>query len=1038
MTAIDRYLNKIEAKLSKGNATEHTHRPALETLLGELDTAIEATNEPQRIKCGAPDFIITSGLIPVGYVEAKDVGVSLDRAAKSPQLLRYRESLTNLVLTDYLSFQLFRDGVLVDTVRIGKWANGKLRRDPAAFPKLVSMFTAFYNAKGPTIKTAQDLAERVAMFARLLRDLVTSVFDHETKKGDLHSQYEAFTRVLIADLKVDQFADMYAQTIAYGLFAARANHKKGPFTRLQAGADLPKTNPFLRKLFNTIAGADLDDRISWAVNDLVNLLDRSDMSKILADFGKMMGRKDPVFHFYETFLAAYDPDLRETRGVYYTPEPVVEYIVSSIDGILKTDFGLAKGLANKDTVKIDIPVGDGSNKTKMSVVHKVQILDPACGTGTFLHSVIAHIYAEFAKVKGMWPDYAAKHLLPRLYGFELLMAPYAVAHLKLALQLGETGYNISSAERLRIFLTNALERGHDTSGLSLFAQWLADEASAALDVKRDAPIMVVLGNPPYSGHSANKGAWIESLIGEYKKSPALHKPAQAKWLSDDYVKFIRFAQWRIARTGYGVLGFVTNHAWLDNPTFMDMRASLLNTFDKLYILDVHGNHKKNERPPPGVTDQNIFDIQQGIVICVLVKSERGAGHATSVLHHELWGDREGKYNWLSANSVSTTPWQSITPSAPQRLFIPPRSSAALIKEYEKGWSLGDIMNVNGAPVPGFATQHDDFAISYTEDEAIDKVRRFLATSTEKEAREIFALCTQDQWQYDRAKLELTIKTAKKELVSVAYRPFDPRVSIYDRNVLTHRRERMSRQMMQPNIALCLPKNAEAVGGEGSHLFFCVDRPADLNFFRRGGAYLLPLYVYGDDVQLDLLGHHKKPRENISKKFREALEASVGTKGLATEDIFAYIYCVLWSEGYNDRYATLLNRGFARIPITSDKALFRKLVGFGKRLVDLHLLRARGVHEPDYPIAGDNLVETVKRAGSRVYINDDQYFDNVSDEAWDLKIGGYPVALKWLKDRKARKLSFDELDAYRAALGAINETLTILDDIEKFVPGWPLL
>ena len=593
MTAISVYLKSIESALKAGNSTEHTHRPALKNYIESLGNGITATNEPRRIACGSPDYIITRGYAPLGYIEAKDVGINLDKSENTDQLARYRAGLRNLILTDYLEFRLYRNGEWVQTANLGTWhKSGGLDLNHAGVTEIPALLQQFLDAHIPTVSSPRELAERMARLARLIRDLIQQVFAHETESGDLHGQYAAFQRVLLNELTVNEFADMYAQTIAYGMFAARCNFKGMHFKRDDAGRELPKTNPFLRKLFNTIAGPDLDDRISWAVDDLADLLGRADMAKILMDFGKATRQEDPVVHFYETFLAAYDPAMREKRGVYYTPEPVVGYIIRSVDSILKNDFKLKNGVGDKSKVKLTVQTPFGKTKSHQIEMHRVQLLDPACGTGTFLHSVVGLIHAGF-KQKGLWPGYVAEHLLPRIYGFELLMAPYAVAHMKLGLQLQESGYDFSADQRLNVFLTNSLDEAHEHSGLPLFAQWLADEAAAASNVKRDAPIMVVLGNPPYAGISSNRGPWIERLIQDYKRE-ADGQPLKERrhWLNDDYVKFVRFAQWRIEATGHGILAFVTNHGYLDNPTSRGMRASLMETFDKIYLLDLHGNSNK--------------------------------------------------------------------------------------------------------------------------------------------------------------------------------------------------------------------------------------------------------------------------------------------------------------------------------------------------------------------------------------------------------------------------------------------------------------
>ncbi len=540
------YVHALEKELAGGNATEHTHRPALKTLIEALKNGITATNEPQRIKCGAPDFIITKGALTIGYIEAKDVGKNLDETEKSEQLSRYLHSLTNLILTDYLEFRWYVNRERHLSARLGTATKeGKIRRDKDSIEPVAELLTGFLSHKAEAVGTPKDLALRMAQLAHLIRNLIVNAFETETESGSLHAQLEAFRDNLIPDLSPEQFADMYAQTIAYGLFAARCTAPDNKdFNRQNAAYLLPKTNPFLRKLFNHIAGPELDDRIAWLVDDLAQVLAQADMEAVLKDFGKHMGKSDPVVHFYETFLKAYDPKVREMRGVYYTPEPVVSYIVRSIDHILKTCFGKPQGLADDKTL----------------------ILDPAVGTATFLYMVINEIHnANISQgQQGTWNNYVTDKLLPRIFGFELLMAPYAVAHLKLGLLLQETGYKFESDQRLGIYLTNTLEEAFKKSEqLAGFNEYIVDEANAAAEIKKDKPIMVVLGNPPYSGHSANKGEWARKLVERYKTvdgNPLGER--NPKWLQDDYVKFLAFGQWRIERTGQGILGFITNHAYL--------------------------------------------------------------------------------------------------------------------------------------------------------------------------------------------------------------------------------------------------------------------------------------------------------------------------------------------------------------------------------------------------------------------------------------------------------------------------------------------
>lgn len=1054
--AVKDYLKAIGEALRAGNATEHTHRPALKALLEAIGgTGVRATNEPKQVACGAPDFILTRGAVPLGYVEAKDVGADLRRAEDSEQLLRYRQSLGNLILTDYIEFRWFLDGELRLTASFPQPdRNGRIRWDEDAATEVVQLLQQFIASDIPLKSTPKDLATRMAGLALLIRDLISKTFKAEDAGGELHGQLKAFRRVLIESLTSEQFADMYAQTLCYGLFAARCNAPAAGFTRQTAANALPRTNPFLRKLFHSIAGPDLDERIAWAVDQLAELLARADMSAILADFGRRTRQEDPVVHFYETFLAAYDPKLREMRGVYYTPEPVVGYIVRSVDAILRRDFGMKEGLAHAGKIKLKRPKVPGEGKGKGTrkglesyETHRLQILDPATGTGTFLYTVIHKIREHFKGNAGAWPGYVAEHLLPRLFGFELLMAPYAVAHMKLGLELEQTGYDFASDQRLGVYLTNSLEEASEMTGLPLFTQWLAEESRAAAEVKRDAPVMVVLGNPPYSGHSSNKGDWIEELMQDYKQSPELKKPAQAKWLSDDYVKFIRFAQWRIEQTGYGVLAFVTNHGYLDNPTFMDMRRSLLMSFDDIYLLDLHGNSKKKEKTPEGGKDENVFDIQQGVAIGIFVRrlnSDRAAGTQAQVHHADLFGLRAQKYSALDTTTALTTSWTKLQPASPTWLFVP--QDLQLLTEYEQGISLRTVFSPNGDPAPGIVTTHDQFAVSWSASEAEQKVDALLATSTEEEARTLFRLCSQDQWRYERAKEQLTDGAWRDRVVPVLYRPFDVRWTVYDRNVAVHRRERASDHFLAgSNVGLAMMRQVAADQGF-SHIL-AVAHIADNRamFSSRGVMALSPLWLYSSqsgDLLDENVNHHRRP--NLSEEWAHGLTSSLGTLP-SPEESLAWIYAVLNAPSYRTRYADFLKRDFPRVPLTTNKKIFVRLVSLGGELIRLHTMQSRLPRITTFDVPGSNAVEKIRWTSDstgvgRIYINAEQYFGDVPELAWETHIGGYQVAEKWLKDRRGRRLSYDDLEHYQSVIAVLVRTLEVQTEIDTVIQeagGWPL-
>ncbi|MBI3653275.1 MAG: N-6 DNA methylase [Acidobacteria bacterium] len=1083
------YLKKLEHALQLGNATEHTYRPALKSLLESIIVGITATNEPKRVKCGAPDYIVTKGETPLGYIEAKDLGKALDKEEKSEQMKRYLESLGNLILTDYLEFRWYVQGKLRLTARLAKLAkkSGKLSLEKGGADDVFNLLKAFLTTQTATVSSPKDLAKRMAAIARLIREAITKALNDEDltdeKADPLHDQLKGFQEVLLHDLTEEQFADMYAQTICYGLFAARCNVKDGShFSRKNAAYDLPKTNPFLRKMFSHIAGPDLDERISWAVDDLAELLQRADIAAILQDFGKRTRREDPVVHFYETFLTAYDPKMREARGVYYTPEPVVSYIVRSVDHLLKTDFKLAEGLADSSKIKIKNPYGEGEIET-----HKVLVLDPATGTGTFLYSVIKQIWEKFgAKNKGMWSGYVSEHLLPRIFGFELLMAAYSVAHMKLGLLLDETGYGFQSEERLRVYLTNTLDEVHQLANAPTFTKWINEEADEAGKVKQDKPVMVVIGNPPYSGHSANQGQWIAKLLhgmdthtgtptGNYfamDGQPLGEK--NPKWLNDDYVKFIRFAQWRIEQTGYGVLAFITNHGYLDNPTFRGMRQSLMETFDDIYLLDLHGNSKKKERSPDGSKDENVFDIQQGVAIGIFVK-RGGEKESDAVVHHaHLWGVREvyednvnhekelvgGKYHWLSQHDLRSTEWKKLEPQSPFYLFVP--QDTDLLAEYEGGWKVTEMMPIN---VLGFQTHRDHFAIDFDEKVIRSRIADLRDTArSDDELRTAYELRDNRDWQLSKARRQLRDdKHWQQHFIQCLYRPFDWRPCYFSNAVMDYpRRELLDHVAGKENLCLLVPRQISTLGWQHIGASKAVAESCLVSTKTKEQNYNFPLYIYPVEKKgglFDTLAATNSRHPNLApefiKDFATRLQLAFVNDGkgdlqntFAPEDVFNYMYAVFHSPTYRSRYAEFLKIDFPRLPLTANIALFRALCASGERLVALHLLESFGASLTGYPIAGDNTVEEVRynqddeadNETGRVWINKEQYFDGVPQAVWNFHIGGYQVCQKWLKDRKGRKLTYDDLTHYQRIVAALSETIGLMAEIDQAIEqhgGWPI-
>ena len=1040
---LEQYLDSINKRYKLGNSTEHTFRGDLQQLIESLVPDIRATNEPKRQSCGAPDYIITKRDIPIGFIEAKDIGDSdLEGAKKTgnkEQFDRYKASLTNLIFTDYLNFLLYRDGQFVTKISIAEIENGciiPLQNNFATFTDLIKNFCAHV---GQTIRGSKKLAEMMAGKARLLSDVIEKALTSDEANSEdstLKDQMDAFKHILIHDITAKGFADVYAQTIAYGMFAARSHDPTlQTFSRQEAAELIPKSNPFLRKLFGYIAGPEIDDRIKWIVDSLAEIFLACNVGEILKDYGKSTKMEDPIIHFYETFLSEYDPALRKARGVWYTPKPVVNFIARAVDDILKTEFGLPHGLADNSKIKIKIKLQETDKRYKDNIrtfeqeVHKVQILDPATGTGTFLAEVIDLIHKKFEGQQGIWSNYVENHLLPRLNGFELLMASYAMAHLKLDLLLTQTGYKPTRDQRFRVFLTNSLEEYHPDTG-TLFASWLSHEANEANYIKRDTPVMVVMGNPPYSVSSSNKSEWIQDLIGDYKKDLNERKIN----LDDDYIKFIRYGQYFIDKNGSGVLAYISNNSFIDGITHRQMRRHLLESFDKIYILDLHGSAKKKEVCPDGSPDQNVFDIMQGVSINIFVKTgKKKKNELGKVLQFDMQGKREFKYNYLYENSLHDLNWTNLETQEPNLFFVP--KDFAESKSYEKGFKTDELLN----GVSGIETKRDHFAIDFDLSTLKNRITDFIQNDYSPIDRKKRFDLRDNEWVVEDAVVELKKKNDwKNAFVSCLTRPFDLRWIIYDSTILSRDRGRIMAGMNNNNYGLVLGRQSKE---EFATLITnCVCTHKIVTVYDR--SFIFPLYIYHDtNGQLELgQNSARKPNLNfdIVSKIAESLglaftnekETTQGT--FAPIDILDYIYAILHSPTYREKYKEFLKIDFPRVPYPKDTATFWRLVKLGGELRQIHLLESPTVEKyiTKYPIDGSNVIDKVKYQDDKVYINETQYFAEVPEVAWNFYIGGYQPAQKWLKDRKDRTLDFDDILHYQKIIVALAETNRIMPEINK--------
>jgi hypothetical protein len=1006
------YLIKILEIARLGDAREESYYSTLETLLGEFAKSIGKKNVritvlPKKTDAGNPDFKLRDGeQRTIGYIEAKNPDKDLTDVEKTEQIRRYADTFPNFILTNFFEFRLYKNGSISDVVRIAdpltihNLKGTPIVEEKEHFENLVAKFFSF---SLPSISSARQLALELAKRTRFLRDEVIAEEIKEEEKsgtGRILGFYEAFQRYLIRGLTKEEFADLYSQTITYGLFASRMRCEK-EFTRRSAFYDIPHTVGILREIFNYISLGDLPPSMEWIVDEVADVLVNVDVGRIFTEYFESGKGEDPVFHFYETFLKEYDPEKRERMGVYYTPQAVVSYIVRSLHLILKQKFRLEDGLANAD----------------------VTILDPAGGTLTFLAEAIRQAVKEFTSRygEGGKGDFIREHIIKNFYAFELMIAPYVIGHLKISFLLGSLGYKLQENERIKFFLTNTLELEEiEQTSLPGMAS-LAEESRKAGEVKKRIPIIVVLGNPPYSGISANRGEWITDLIEDYKYVDGEHFGERKHWLQDDYVKFIRFAEWKIDKTGKGVVGFITNHSYLENPTFRGMRQHLMKTFGEIHVLDLHGGISSGRQTGNESRDENVFDITKSVAISLFVKNGANQETESKVLHSEKWGTREEKYKWLLSHDINSTKWEEVHPESPFYLFIPVKGRRA--EKYGKYWRITDIFSQYSV---GVVTARDSFVIDFDRDALANRIEMFRNLSIpDATMKSEFGLKDTSTFKLRKSREKLSLDKNWEDYFSeILYRPFDLRQIYYTNIVVERPLYKFMRHMMKGNLALISARSNKS--SKMNH-FFCSDHIMEAKCGERTTqSYLFPLYLYSE------LGKKANLNENVVKLLKTKYE-----KSITPEQILCYMYAVFHSNTYRSKYMENLRLDFPRVPFTVDYDLFVKMGKLGKKLLDLHLLKSTEFESliAKFQGEGDNILENriYDEKKKRAYINEKQYFEGIGKDIWEFEIGGYQVLSQWLKYRKGRMLSVQDVKHFCKVATALKKTIDIQDEIDKLFP-----
>jgi predicted helicase len=1019
---LESYIKKIWQKYSQGDAREESYYSILENLLNTYAKSskrnnVYVTTLPKKTEAGNPDFRIWDGSQEItGYIEAKAPTVTdLDRIAVSEQMKRYLSTFPNVILTNFLEFRLYRDSKLKDSVSVARQDTMiRVKAMPPveheqAFKNLLDKFFSF---SLPKSYSAETLATELAKRTGFLRDeIIKEELKEETilNKGSLTGFYDAFRKYLISDLSMGGFVDLFSQTIVYGLFAARMRAGEN-FDRRHAYNNIPKTIGILSELFEFISLGKIPDQMKWTIEDIANVLSAVDVKRIFSEYYHSGKGKDPVVYFYETFLATYNPDLRERRGVYYTPEPVVKYIVNSLNEILKDKINIEGGLSDR----------------------RVTVLDPAAGTLSFITETVQCAIKEFTEKygEGNKQKFIKEHILNDFYAFELMMAPYAIGHIKFSFILEEEGYTLTDVERPKFYLTNTLEmKTLEKTNLPLMSS-LSEESHLAETVKKDTPILVIMGNPPYSVSSMNKSDFIKEAMKVYKEDVRSERNIQP--LSDDYIKFIRFAHWKIDQSKKGVIGMITNNSYLSGIIHRGMRKKLLESFDEIYILNLHGNSRIGEKTPEGSKDENVFDIMQGVSISLFIKSGKHEGLG-KVYYADVYGLREDKYNFLDNHSLRTTVWKELKPVEPYYFFVGKDFSSQ--EKYDKFISVTKIFVKFTS---GVKTRRDNFMVGFTKEEVEQKILTFTSDLPDEIVREGLNLKNTTDWKVEIAREKVKKIDWRKYIRKYAYRAFDIRYVFYFPDIIERGDSRIGlmQNFFEENLGLVTTRQLSSerfchalVSTEVSDMCFVSNKGKE-------SGYLFLLYLYPSSNKNHLFEESAEQKEkspNLNSDLIKQLNKTYKTN-MTPEEIFYYIYAVLYSNTYRTKYAEFLKIDFPKVPFTSDYNLFIKMGELGKKLVELHLLSSSELHNPISKFRGQDsgMVEKVKynEEDMRVYINNDNYFDNVEKVVWEYQIGGYQVCDKWLKDRKGGILSLTETEQYCKIVTVISKTLEIQQAIDN--------
>lgn len=1036
---IEEYIIEIKS-LYRQEANEHTYRTPLENLLKHYSGDNQVWHEATNDDVGFPDFTLKSNDDRlIGFVECKDIGSDLKAmiAGKSKsyksehkQLKKYLTMADSIVFTDYVEFYLLRqnENTLeeLDYVKLFDDIESKKEKlEQANLQKLETFITGYFDSKPIEITKQDYFVSLLAKRTKILRDEILSEMSNEN--SHIRDIKKLFDETIFRDLDNKDFADAFSQIIAFGLLFYRLSEKEK--VSVNAFQKMPDYIPVFREFFEAIKLRYMNSRIQYSIESIINAVNAYDdimfynglsykdrHDKATAGSNKNKSEHDPFIYMYERFLKEFDPKARNAHGVFYTPIEAVSYLVRSTDEILKQTLNLDGGLRNKE----------------------VHILDFATGTGTFLLGTIEHIYNDLVGGgnAGIWKDSVAEFILKQLYGFELLIVPYVLAHFRIHEFLSDCEYQYKDGDRLQLYLTNTLD--NMMGGKVAMFPKMNEEADMAYKIKNEKPILVIMGNPPYNNKSpeSNSKEWISNLLKDYKKNLSEKKIN----LDDDYIKFIRFAHWKMQDATKGVVSVIVNNSFVNGITHRQMRAQLMKTFDEIYIFDLHGNVNKGEKCPDGSMDFNIFDIKDvGVCMALFIKTGKADNPNRGVYFQEIFGTQKDKRYTLLDRSINidkqNSKWQKIEDDKKWHWFSPVASNVNYI---EKFIGLHEIFEVVGS---GFSTERDSITIHQNENDLKQTINDFNNLS-EDEIKNKYNTYDSRDWKILKAKkdIEENLKLHKHDLITkIYYRPFDFRYTYYTgttRGFIGTPSKKISQSFIdKENIGLVFTRVNRAIT---NGYFFITENTVDRHGLDSAGDSMVvaPLYVY-DEADKSGLDLGVEKRANFTANFEQLRKSNPLLKGKSPEQILYYIYAVLYSPTYRSTYKDDLSYDYPRVPFSCSQEAFDKLEDLGRQLCNLHLLRVPSASNHGFPISGDNVVckkPYVELVGSesRLYINEAQYFTNVSEEVFGYSIGGYRVLEKYLKAREL--LNWEDIVHLSRVVGVIEGTMRLQGEIDQQSAG----